>query len=133
MCGARRSCSGMIYRRVTLSRMPGSLRDSRTMEFTSHSGSAPRLARELEPPPVGIAPELLVVLLIEDDDGDALLVDDLLADSALNVRLVRSRSLREGLDRLPGQVDCVLLDLGLPDVVGMDTVRRVRAVAPRIA
>ena len=103
------------------------------MEFTSHSGSAPRLARELEPPPVGIAPELLVVLLIEDDDGDALLVEDLLADSALNVRLVRSRTLREGLDRLPGQIDCVLLDLGLPDVVGMDTVRRVRAVAPRIA
>ncbi len=73
------------------------------------------------------------VLLIEDDDGDALLVEDFLAEGSLDVRLLRARTLSEALDELPGHIDCVLLDLGLPDVVGLDTVRRVRAAAPHIA
>lgn len=103
------------------------------MEFTSHPEWVSRSAHDVAPSSAAVARESLVVLLIEDDDGDALLVEDLLADSELTIRIVRSRTLREGLDRLPGQIDCVLLDLGLPDVVGMDTVRRVRAVAPRIA
>ena len=73
------------------------------------------------------------VLLIEDDDGDALLVEDLLAESSLDVRVVRGRTLGEALGRLPGDIDCVLLDLGLPDVVGLDTVTRVCSAAPGIA
>ena len=73
------------------------------------------------------------VLLVEDDDGDALLVEELLRSGSLDVRLVRGRTVREALDELPGEIDCVLLDLGLPDGFGVDTVNRVRAVAPRIA
>jgi DNA-binding NarL/FixJ family response regulator len=73
------------------------------------------------------------VLLIEDDDGDALLVEHLLAESSLDVRVVRGRTLGEALGRLPGDIDCVLLDLGLPDVVGLDTVTRVCSAAPGIA
>ena len=73
------------------------------------------------------------VLLVEDDDGDALLVEELLAGGSLDVRLVRGRTVREALGELPGEIDCVLLDLGLPDGFGVDTVSRVRAVAPRIA
>jgi serine phosphatase RsbU (regulator of sigma subunit) len=73
------------------------------------------------------------VLLVEDDDGDALLVEELLTSGSLDVRLVRGRTVREALDELPGEIDCVLLDLGLPDGFGVDTVNRVRAVAPRIA
>lgn len=68
-------------------------------------------------------------LLIEDDDGDALLVEDLLAD----VSIVRRRTLRDGLQALGSDIDCVLLDLGLPDAVGLDTVSRVRSAAPEIA
>jgi serine phosphatase RsbU (regulator of sigma subunit) len=73
------------------------------------------------------------VLLIEDDDDDALIVEDLLDDSSLEVELVRGRTLTEGLGALPGTVDCVLLDLGLPDGEGVETVSRVRAAAPWIA
>jgi serine phosphatase RsbU (regulator of sigma subunit) len=73
------------------------------------------------------------VLLVEDDDGDALLVEELLRSGALDVRLVRGRTVRDALRELPGDIDCVLLDLGLPDGFGVDTVNRVRAVAPRIA
>lgn len=73
------------------------------------------------------------VLLVEDDDGDALLVEELLTEASLDVRLIRGRTVREALDVLPGEIDCVLLDLGLPDGLGLDTVNRVRAAAPRIA
>ena len=75
----------------------------------------------------------LGVLLIEDDDDDALIVEDLLADSATDVRLSRGRTLQEGLDMLRAGVDCVLLDLRLPDAVGMEAVHRLRKAAPWIA
>ncbi|HEY2260197.1 MAG TPA: fused response regulator/phosphatase [Solirubrobacteraceae bacterium] len=73
------------------------------------------------------------VLLIEDDDDDALIVEDLLDDSSLDALLLRERTLQEGLRALPGSVDCVLLDLGLPDGAGVETVSRVRTAAPWIA
>jgi serine phosphatase RsbU (regulator of sigma subunit) len=71
--------------------------------------------------------------LIEDDDGDALLVEDLLAESSLDVRVVRGRTLGEALGELRGDIDCVLLDLGLPGAVGLDTVKRVCSAAPGTA
>ncbi len=77
--------------------------------------------------------ERIVVLLVEDDDGDALIVEDLLERGSLDARLVRGRTVREALDELRGEIDCVLLDLGLPDGVGVDTVSRIRAAAPGIA
>jgi CheY-like chemotaxis protein len=75
----------------------------------------------------------LGVLLIEDDDDDALIVRDLLADSAADVQLRRGRTLSEGLGMLGGGVDCVLLDLRLPDAVGMEAVHSLRQAAPWIA
>ncbi len=79
------------------------------------------------------ARERLNVLLIEDDDGDALTVEDLLAEASPTVHLSRCRTLQQGLDRLPGHVDCVLMDFRLPDVMGLDAVIGVRSRAPRIA
>ena len=73
------------------------------------------------------------VLLVEDDDGDALLVEELLTGGSLDVRMVRGRSVREALGELPGPFDCVLLDLGLPDGSGIDTVARIRAADPQLA
>jgi len=73
------------------------------------------------------------VLLLEDDDGDALLVADLLQESASNLRLVRSRTVAEALEVVSVGVDCVLLDLGLPDAEGLESLARVRAAAPGIA
>jgi CheY-like chemotaxis protein len=77
------------------------------------------------------------VLLVEDDDGDALLVTELLEDAEVTVVLRRARSVAEAVDALsrpggaPG-VDCVLLDLGLPDAVGLTAVTRLREVAERV-
>lgn len=65
------------------------------------------------------------VLIVEDDDGDAFLVEELFADTDLPVVLSRARTVADALDQL--DVDCVLLDLGLPDSVGLSGVERVRA------
>ncbi len=62
------------------------------------------------------------VLLVEDDDGDALLVEELFADAGLAVDLLHARSVEEALQSL--DADCVLLDLGLPDAVGLDALQR---------
>lgn len=65
------------------------------------------------------------VLLVEDDAGDALLVQEMLADVATGVRVVWSKTLADGQQRLAAEpVACVLLDLGLPDAQGLDAVRR---------
>jgi serine phosphatase RsbU (regulator of sigma subunit) len=69
----------------------------------------------------------LVVLLVEDDDGDALLVSDELAETLPGCTLVRQRTLGEALAHPPDPLDCVLLDLGLPDTAGVQTVARLRA------
>ncbi|BDZ43862.1 hypothetical protein GCM10025865_31610 [Paraoerskovia sediminicola] len=71
--------------------------------------------------------ELLTVLLVEDDDGDALLVEEHLADADLHVDLIRATTLEDAVHRVRrGPVDCVLLDLGLPDSVGLGAVERFR-------
>ncbi|GAA4629373.1 PP2C family protein-serine/threonine phosphatase [Cellulomonas oligotrophica] len=64
----------------------------------------------------------LRVLLVEDDDGDALLVAEHLRDVGLDRALVRVRSLDEAVAQL--DVDCVLLDLGLPDATGLGALER---------
>jgi serine phosphatase RsbU (regulator of sigma subunit) len=72
------------------------------------------------------------VLLVEDDDGDALIVDDLLFDALPNVRITRSRTFAEALAELDSGADCVLLDLQLPDAQGLETVVRLRERAPDV-
>jgi serine phosphatase RsbU (regulator of sigma subunit) len=73
------------------------------------------------------------LLLVEDDPGDALLVESLLAGVAPNVDVMRVERLREAQEMLPGGIDCVLLDLGLPDAMGLEAVERLRAAAPDAA
>jgi serine phosphatase RsbU (regulator of sigma subunit) len=75
----------------------------------------------------------LGVLLVEDDDDDALIVEDLLEDEGAALELVRGRTLAEGLELLPGEIACVLLDLHLPDASGLDSLQRVHEAAPWIA
>jgi serine phosphatase RsbU (regulator of sigma subunit) len=72
------------------------------------------------------------LLLVEDDAGDALLVEELLSDSNLGATLTWARTLGEAKQLLasgegPG---CVLLDLRLPDADGLQAVTQVLAVAP---
>ena len=68
--------------------------------------------------------ERLRVLLVEDDEGDAFLVGELLAETNSAIELLVATSLSEA-GRLIAGVDCVLLDLGLPDAQGLDGLRRV--------
>jgi serine phosphatase RsbU (regulator of sigma subunit) len=72
--------------------------------------------------------ERLRVLLIEDDEGDAFLVRELLAEADPAIELVVATSLTEARQRIAG-VDCVLLDLGLPDAQGLDGLREVLDMA----
>ena len=79
----------------------------------------------------GILP--MRVLLVEDDEGDAFLVRELLLDAGSDVDLVRARSLAEATEAIGADVDCVLLDLGLPDATGLDGLRTVLELSPNIA
>ncbi len=74
------------------------------------------------------------VLLVEDDDGDAFLVRELLdeVDAVSPVVLLRARTLADA-EATVARVDCVLLDLGLPDASGLDGLRRLAARADGVA
>ncbi|HEV7936430.1 MAG TPA: SpoIIE family protein phosphatase [Solirubrobacteraceae bacterium] len=74
----------------------------------------------------------LSVLLVEDDDGDALLVEDLLEAALPGARLTRAHTFAQALATLKDDIDCLLLDLKLPDAEGLDTVVRLRAQAPGV-
>jgi serine phosphatase RsbU (regulator of sigma subunit) len=77
-------------------------------------------------------PERTRVLLIEDDDGDALLVDELLLDVGAPFSVSRARSLAEARTQL-AETGCVLLDLELPDSRGLYGVRMLQEVRPDLA
>ncbi|MEV7993583.1 SpoIIE family protein phosphatase [Streptomyces sp. NPDC086077] len=67
------------------------------------------------------------IVLVEDDDGDALLVEELLYDTELPHTLVRCRTLAEArVELVARHHDCVLLDLHLPDALGLDTVEAIQ-------
>jgi serine phosphatase RsbU (regulator of sigma subunit) len=72
------------------------------------------------------------VLLIEDDDGDALLVDELLLDAGAPFSLTRARSIAEARAVLTNEL-CVLLDLELPDSRGLQGVRLLQEFRPDLA
>jgi serine phosphatase RsbU (regulator of sigma subunit) len=69
------------------------------------------------------------VLLVEDDEGDAVLVQEMLSDASAPVEVTRVRSIaeaRELVGRRPAA--CVLLDLGLPDARGLEALAAARDV-----
>jgi serine phosphatase RsbU (regulator of sigma subunit) len=72
------------------------------------------------------------VLLVEDDDGDALLVEELLREVDAPVVVRRARSLGQATT-LVSQAACVLLDLGLPDSQGLQGLRQLLDIEPEAA
>jgi serine phosphatase RsbU (regulator of sigma subunit) len=70
------------------------------------------------------------VLLIEDDEGDAVLVRELLADVDDSPDLVWVRSLEEANAAFDGSYECVLIDLGLPDASGLEALQSVLTRLP---
>ena len=83
-----------------------------------------------------LSPERVRVLLIEDSPGDARLISALLEHAAplgLAVSLQHADSLTAGVEQLrAGGIDLILLDLGLPESRGLETVQRLRAHAPHL-
>jgi serine phosphatase RsbU (regulator of sigma subunit) len=77
-------------------------------------------------------PERTHVLLIEDDDGDALLVEEMLLDAGVPFILDRARSLSDARRSLD-DTTCVLLDLELPDSRALQGVRWLREAWPNLA
>ena len=79
-------------------------------------------------------PVALQVLLVEDNSGDARLLREMFSkEKTGSFELTHVLHLSEALKLLAkGGVDIVLLDMGLPDGHGLDTVRRARAVAPGV-
>lgn len=72
------------------------------------------------------------VVLIEDDPGDRLLVAEMLVDVAPDVELTSFPSLKTALGSWPTGADCVLLDLGLPDAMGLSALEELRAQVPDV-
>jgi diguanylate cyclase (GGDEF)-like protein/PAS domain S-box-containing protein len=77
---------------------------------------------------------IMKVLLIEDNPGDAGLLRAMLEDEGShNADLIHVTTMAEAEARLAGHaVDVILLDPGLPDTQGLQSIRRARASAPRV-
>lgn len=80
------------------------------------------------------SPALRRIILVEDNPGDARLVQLALAEAIRTPLAVEHVTrLDAALDLLGGPApDALLLDLSLPDSTGLDTVTRVRRAAPHV-
>jgi serine phosphatase RsbU (regulator of sigma subunit) len=86
------------------------------------------------PAPARASEAPLRLLLVEDDEGDAFLVSELLAAEDPTIVLRHVRSLADAIAALSTEpADCVLLDLGLPDSTGLSALERLRAAHPGVA
>ena len=81
-----------------------------------------------------MAPEAAIrVLLVEDNPGDARLVEILLSEvAAPRFGITHAERLDEAIEHLSDtEFDVILLDLSLPDSGGLETLSRTREAAPR--
>ncbi len=67
----------------------------------------------------------ITALLIEDDDDDALLIMEMVADEkSFTIDIEHVTSLTAGIKRIKeGKIDIVLSDLGLPESLGLGTLK----------
>lgn len=72
------------------------------------------------------------ILLLEDSRADARMTEEALVDSGGRIDCDIAATLREvSADRL-ADVDCAVIDLGLPDASGLQALRRLRELAPTL-
>ena len=68
----------------------------------------------------------LALLLVEDDRQDALLVEELIADTSMQTTVTLAPSLAEAERQIAiNRPDCVLLDMNLPDGTGLLVLERI--------
>jgi serine phosphatase RsbU (regulator of sigma subunit) len=76
----------------------------------------------------------LRILLAEDDPADALLTTELIEDSGLAAQVTRVANARDAAEALrTGSVDCLVLDLHLPDLNGIGELREWLPTLPSTA
>ena len=116
---------------MTLPAAESALRPAAVPSTTGPSTAGPTTAGSAAESPAWLV-DPSTLLLVEDDPADMVLVEELLADSGIHASLTWVRSLGEAKDRLSrdGVPSCVLLDLHLPDVHGLEAVSEVLAAAP---
>jgi diguanylate cyclase (GGDEF)-like protein/PAS domain S-box-containing protein len=75
-----------------------------------------------------------VLLLVEDNPADVRLLREMFHEqSSHHAELTQVETMGQAEKHLAGSaVDIILLDLSLPDAQGLESIRRARAVAPRI-
>ncbi|MEO8370304.1 MAG: response regulator [Candidatus Solibacter sp.] len=77
---------------------------------------------------------MLTAFIVDDNPGDRALIRRILRASVSDpLQIEEAWNLDDALDRLrAGGIDILLLDLNLPGSRGVETVSRVRAVAPQV-
>src|SRR6266545_1384969 len=125
VCGQRQRAGSSVTERATTTPVP-----------------APRQARAPASVPAprervafaGLRPagERLRVLLVEDDPADAFLVEEQLLEARAPLDIETVATMAQARQRLVG-VDCVLLDLRLPDASGLDGLHQVLHAAAGVA
>ncbi|GAA5019312.1 PP2C family protein-serine/threonine phosphatase [Kitasatospora paranensis] len=104
------------------------------MTRTDPAPPLPRPRPTSAPPVPAPVDEHYRILLIEDDPGDALLVEEMLTDTDLRYTLRHRTTMAQALAHLAREAaDCVLLDLHLTDASGVEGVDSVLRAAPDTA
>ncbi len=68
--------------------------------------------------------EVLKILIIEDNPGDIIIIREILKSSGTNFVLTNATSLKDSIELLKSNpYDVIILDLGLPDSMGLTTLR----------
>ena len=72
-----------------------------------------------------------VILVVDDDTAIRELLSDLLIESGFQVR--EAGNGREAVDEIgPGPIDLVITDLVMPEQEGLETIRELRKIFPRL-
>lgn len=88
----------------------------------------------MKPPMPPLIAPLRRLLLVEDDEGDAVLVRACLEDAGVpSDAVVWARTLTDATVALAVEPNCVLLDLGLPDADGLTALLTVVETSPNTA
>jgi signal transduction histidine kinase len=79
-------------------------------------------------------PKILKILLIEDNPGDARLIEEMLKETGIQFRMEIAINLSSGIVLLTSNdFDLILLDLGLPDSQGLGSLAKLNESRPQAA